>query len=103
MITLPDDVTMIGAFRPTGDHDGVLYGPVGFVAPTREKRHAAVSRIVRQALGGVQEHHDGEYAVLDCYNDEGDLVTDFGIRDRDAFRFLYRKMQWRQEPGGSDD
>lgn len=98
-VVLPPTVTMLGAFRATGEHEGRFYGPVGFVAKSADRRHAAIEQIVRQALGGVHNLTDAreEYALLECYDDSGDMICDFGIRDRRAFDFLYRKLGWRLE------
>lgn len=100
-VTLDRRVVALGAARIVG---GELrtYGPTG-IDGTVEEANRAAGRIVRQALNGVTETpSESDYAVLDGYDDAGDIVADYGIRDARAFRFLYRKLNWRvTESGGS--
>jgi hypothetical protein len=95
VIGLDKRVTALGALRLDGSDTGVMYEGTGIEGSTTEERHRAVEQIVRQALTGVGEHRDGDYAVLDGYDDEGNIVADYGIRDARAFQFLYRKLNWR--------
>lgn len=88
-------ITALGALRVVGEV-GVTYGPTGIDAPSQAERHRAVEWITRQALSGVGPHQEGDYAVLDGYDDDGDIVADYGIRDARTFRFLYRKLNWRR-------
>lgn len=97
MIGLDARVTALGAARIVGDSLRT-YGPTGVDADSVEERHRAVEHIVRMALTGVGPIADGDYAVLDGYDDNGDIVADYGIRDARAFRFLYRKLNWRTDP-----
>lgn len=94
--TLDPSVTALGALRPTGAA-GRIYGPTGIEGGTQHQRHAAVEHIFRMAAatGMVGTHRDDDYAVLDGYDDNGDIVADYGIRSRRGFQFLYRKLQWR--------
>lgn len=91
---LDTKTTALGSARVVKDELRV-YGPTGVDAATQRERHLAVERIFRQCLTGVGEHREGDYAVLDAYDDRGDIVTDYGIRDRRTFNFLYRKLNWR--------
>lgn len=96
MLNLDPRVTALGALRLDGSDAGVLFDPTGIDAPTQAERNRAVEQIVRQVLTGVGEHRDGDYAVLDGYDDDGNIVADYGIRNARAFRFLYRKLNWRR-------
>lgn len=96
-IELDPRVTMLGAFRPVGDHDGRLYGAVGFRSSTQRGRHLAVEQLCRMALTLKPRYEPGDYAILDGYDDEGDIVADYGIPDKRTFDYLYRKLQWRWE------
>ena len=87
--------TAVGALRLDGSDTGIFYPGVGFEASTQNERHRAVEQLIRMALGGVGPQLDDDYAILDCYDDEGDIVAEYGIRDARAFRFLYRKFGWR--------
>lgn len=91
-------VTALGALRLDGSDTGVIYPATGIDVPTLRERHQAVEHIFRMAVtcGMVGEHQVGDYAVLDGENDAGDIVADYGIRSREGFRFLYRKLNWRQ-------
>lgn len=90
-------VVAIGAARIVGDSLRT-YGPTG-IDGTREERHRAVEWLVRQALSGVHEGFDieNDYAILDCYDENDDLICDYGIRDRQAFQRLYRKANWHTD------
>lgn len=37
------------------------------------------------------------YAILDVFNEDGDIVADFAIPDASCFRYLYSKLGWRVE------
>lgn len=94
MTTLDPRVVALGAARLVAG-DLRTYGPTGIDGPPDEA-HSAVEQVVRQTLGGVtDEATDDSYAVLDGYDESGDIVADYGIRDARAFRFLYRKLNWR--------
>lgn len=99
MIGLDKRVTALGALRLDGSDAGVMYGARGIDAETQEERHRAVEWIVRQAMSGVGDRSEDEYAILDGYDDDGNIVAEYGIRDSLAFRFLYRKLGWRKWSG----
>lgn len=101
MIRLDERVTALGAFRVVGD-EGRSFPGTGIDAPTLPERHRAVEHIFRMATatGQVGPTTDADYAVLDGYDDEGNIVADYGIRDARAFKFLYRKLNWRMETHG---
>lgn len=96
---LNPNVTSLGALRPVGE-TGRTFGPAGVEGPTTLARHRPVEHIFRMAVatGMVGPHKDDDYAVLDCYDDNLDIIEDWGIRDARGFRFLYRKLGWRQNP-----
>lgn len=100
MTRLDPRVTSLGAFRVTGA-TGVTYPPMGVDADTQAERHQPVEHIFRMAVacGMVGNHRAEDYAVLDGYDDAGDIVVDYGIRDARGFRFLYRKLGWRVDKG----
>lgn len=47
-----------------------------------------------RATGGLARTEEDDYAVLDVFNADGDIVQDFALT-RDGFRFAYRKLDWR--------
>lgn len=75
-------VTALDALRLDGSDTGVSYPATGIYAPTRHRRHQSVDQIFRMAVtcGMVGEHQTGDYAVLDGENDDGDILSDYGIR-----------------------
>jgi len=98
LVHLDPRVTALGALRLDGSATGIIYGGMGIDAPSQVERHRAVEHIFRMAaaLGMVGEHREGDYAVLDGYDDAGDIIADYGIRHRRGFRFLYGKLGWRR-------
>lgn len=104
LVRLDPRVTSVGALRLDGSPTGVTYEARGIDADTQEDRHRAVEHIFRMAAacGMVGEHRADDYAVLEGYDDGGDIVADYGIRSRRGFTFLYRKLGWRVlRPEGS--
>jgi hypothetical protein len=90
-------VTALGALRIASDGNDVMYDGRGIVHPSHERRYAAVEQLCRQACGGdgLRDYQDGDYAILDGYDDEGDMVASYGLT-RGQFKFLYRKLGWRK-------
>ena len=90
-VTLDPRVVALGAARLVG-REGI-YEARG-IDGTHEQKHAAVEQLFRQALN-VGGHRPDDYAILDGYDENGDIVADYGIHTASAFRFLYRKLGWR--------
>lgn len=92
--TLDKRVVSLGALRlPVRGHAEVMYGGTG-IDGTPEQQHKAVDQVFRQALMSARAPRDGDYAVLDGYDVNGDIVVDYGIPTRHQFQRLYRKLNW---------
>jgi len=70
-----------------------MYDGTGIDGTPTEK-YRAVEQLFRQA-GISREPQEGDYGVLDAYDEEGDIIADYGIPDRNTFQFLYRKLNWQ--------
>lgn len=81
-------VVALGSMR--GD---VMYEGTG-IDGTPDEQYRAVEQIFRQAFIS-RGYQDGDYAILDAYDANGDIIADYGIPTRSIFRFLYRKLNWQ--------
>lgn len=94
MIKLDNRAVSLGAVRLTGP-EGYYYGPTGTHTGDSTRDHAVIEQIFRQAIS-IGEVKDDSYAILDAYDENGDIIADYGIPSANVFRFLYRKMNWRR-------
>lgn len=93
-VRLDPRTVALGALRlPVGGKPEAMYNGTG-IDGTPAQKYRAVEQLFRQAFitRGAQ---DGDYAVLDAYDEEGDIIADYGIPDRNTFKSLYRKLNWQ--------
>ncbi len=89
---LHPDAHALGAARIVGPDELRIYTATTFPNdPWRGCNH--MLRMLR-ATDGLAKIKKDDYAVLDVFNENGDIVQDFALT-RSGFKFAYRKLDWR--------